>query len=84
MQYDIIINFQKEGLFEGQKCFRMEIKSLEPGLVCKQAVAKEGGPKVHVFERCVKLRRRVNKLMKLKRITDGSLGTGPPVAGGYG
>ena len=55
-------------------------------LVRKQDIGKEGGlaPKVNVFEICVKLWRRVKKLMSLKRITNGSLGAGPPVAGGYG
>ena len=49
----------------GQKYFRMKIRSLGPKLVRKQDVAKEGGlePKVYVFEICVKLWRRVKKLL---------------------
>ena len=68
-----------------QKFFRMEIRSLGPRLVRKYDVAKEGGlePNVKVFEECGKLWRRVKKVMQLKRITDGSLGTGPSVAGDY-
>ena len=42
MQYDVIINFQKEGRFVRQKFFRIEIRSLGPRLVRKHDVAKEG------------------------------------------
>ena len=52
MQYDVIRNFQKKGLFMGQKHRRMEkIRRLEPELVRKQNVAKEGlEPKINVFK----------------------------------
>ena len=44
------LKFSKKGTFERQKYFRMEIRNLEPRLVRKQDVAKEGGlePKVNV------------------------------------
>ena len=55
MQYGVIINFQKEGLFMGQKYLRMEDQKPEAWLVRKQDVAKEGGlkPKINVFKICV-------------------------------
>ena len=54
MQYDHIINFEKQGLFMEQKHLRMEDqKPIED----KQYVAKEGGlePKVNVFKLGTKL-----------------------------
>ena len=53
--YEVIRNFQKVGLFMGQKYLIMV--GQKPGLVRKQDVAKRGElePKVNVFKICVKL-----------------------------
>ena len=40
MQYHVIRNFQKEGLFIGQNILEWKIRNLGPGLVRKQDVAK--------------------------------------------
>ena len=69
-----------------QKYFRMEIRSLGPRLVRKQDVDKEGRLEltVNIFETCVKLWRRVKKLMLLKRITDLSSKSGGAFRVGFG
>ena len=70
----------------GQKYLKIEDQM--PGLVREQDVAKRGGlePKANVFKTCFKFycRGAVKKQLLLKRITNRSLGAGPPAAGGYG
>ena len=60
---DAIKNFQKEGLFIGQKFLRMDDQ--KPGLLRKQHVAKgeELEQKVNTFKICVKLWGALKKLM---------------------
>ena len=79
MQYDLIINVEKQGLFMGQKYLRMEDQKPGPRLVGKQGVAKEGGlkPKVNVFKIGIKLWRRGEEINVIQTITHGDLGTGP-------